>query len=214
MGLFLAQAIVRLFRAPSTGMPTLNTRYMGWVNSILCGYLRLRQCAIADVGYLFIRKSSVPMLKPKIMTPLNFGITVVVANRAKFKMLGIDAWRIIAGVQDTFAFRNRPNEHTVDVAMRLRPVPTCATHSGYASISPCGVVASPQPAGWRFLNSILYGYRRKNPFVPVEPSKSSFTCIAQLAQVAAKCPRLAKKAFLFTLFHGCAHSNGPVVTIP
>ena len=200
-----------MLHAPESSPDSGNIRLM---NAVSVPKNRLCFFAAANCSNLFIRQSSIPMVKTVVMAALDSGIGIVFGYRSEPQMSRIDAGRIVAFVHDDLPFRDRPDEQFIDVAMRLGPMSFAVNNGRDASITPRRMIASPEPACRCFLDSIFNRNLRNDALVFLQSSGVIFLRVAKLAKIAAERLRFAKQAFLFTLFHGRPLCNGLIMTLP
>ena len=196
-----------------TALSAFDARNMRWIDFVSSRKRGLRQSASAYLGNLFVRKPAVPMIKAARIALLRNHVALIIRYRSNTEVRRVDARRVVANVHEYFAFRNWPNEKSVNVAMRLRSLSALTSSTRDNPITVHGVIASPKPASSCFLDAGFNRHPRNHWLVFGERSKAAFLHIAILAKVAAESLRIAQQTLLFTLFHG-EPPNGQAMTLP
>lgn len=156
-------------------------RHMALTNTILQRNILMRIRAFSDLLDLCIRKSAVPMIRSIMMATFTACVGVIFSFCSYLQMLWINAWRIVASVHDDFAFRNRPFEKLVRVAMR--PYWTLSRHQNNA-IAISVFCPRPEPASIGFLNSIQKNILRAKNWIFLKIARIPFFGVTRSAQFA------------------------------
>ena len=195
----------------NSALPSPNSGNVRLMDSVLGAKIGLAFLAFADRLNLIVGKSPIPMPQAARRSLLGLHIKLILCGRAKFQMLRIYAWRIVASMHNNLAFRNWPYQEFVDVSMGLGALPSCACARCDNTIPVGGVIASPEPTGFRFLDPSLYGDRRNYTRVVLQSARAKFFHVAKLAKIATVKGAFAKKAFFS---HVSLRGSNRDMTIP
>lgn len=171
-----------------TNLSSADSANMRLRNAVFCGEPTLAVIAGENFGNLLVGKASVPMIKAVIVATLYCCISIVLRMRASAQMIRVNAWRIVASVQNDFTRRYWAFEKLICITM-------CADRhfAGHQknTVSVAVLRAGPKPAGLHFFNAIEKNILRSEYGIFCKVAETLFSRITRAAQFAPDSLRAA-----------------------